>query len=246
MKTRRELLIAAAAANVAGIAAINAASATPGGSNAAPKSQPLRAPKGRKIRVAFAVGVGANVMDTIGPWEVFQDVFLDADGAWGDENAEPAFDLFTVGETADTVSMTGGLLVQPNYTVENAPQPDLIVIPAQMGAIPKSIDWIKEVAPQSTVTMSICTGAFPLARTGLLEGLSVTTHHDYYDAFEKKFPDLDLIRGKRFVDNGRIASAGGLTSGIDMALHIVERYFGRPVATATADYMEYKSALWTE
>lgn len=88
--------------------------------------------------------------------------------------------------------------------------------------------------------MSVCTGAFQLARVGLLDGLPATTHHDFWDAFEKEFPKVRLQRGPRFVDNGRVATAGGLTSGIDLALHVVGRYFGEETAARTAAYMEHR------
>ena len=92
--------------------------------------------------------------------------------------------------------------------------------------------------------MSVCTGAFKLAQVGLLAGLPATTHHDFWDRFAREFPDVELRRGLRFVDNGRIATAGGLTSGIDMALHVVARYYGTEVAATTARYMEYTSDAW--
>jgi transcriptional regulator GlxA family with amidase domain len=92
--------------------------------------------------------------------------------------------------------------------------------------------------------MSVCTGAFQLARAGLLDGQRATTHHDFYDRFADEFPQVHLERGLRFVENRRIATAGGLTSGIDLALHTVERYFGRDVAQWTADYMEYTGTRW--
>jgi transcriptional regulator GlxA family with amidase domain len=92
--------------------------------------------------------------------------------------------------------------------------------------------------------MSVCTGAFQLARAGLLAGIAATTHHDFWDKFAKEFPDIELKRGVRFVDSGRIATAGGLTSGIDMALHVVERYYGVDVAETTARYMEHTSDAW--
>jgi transcriptional regulator GlxA family with amidase domain len=92
--------------------------------------------------------------------------------------------------------------------------------------------------------MSVCTGAFVLANAGLLKGRAATTHHDFFDEFAKAFPDVTLRRGLRFVESGRIATAGGLTSGIDLALRVVERYFGREVAQTTATYMEYQSTGW--
>ena len=89
--------------------------------------------------------------------------------------------------------------------------------------------------------MSICTGAFKLASAGLLDGKKATTHHDYMDAFAKKFPNVQLERGQRFVQSSDVIyTAAGLSSGIDLALHIVEKFYGREVADRTAAYMEYR------
>ena len=107
--------------------------------------------------------------------------------------------------------------------------------------------WLKKVAadPNTDVIMSVCTGAFRLAGAGLLDGKPATTHHGYYDELAKDFPTVDVRRGLRFVrSDRRIFTAGGLTSGIDLALHVVDLYFGEPVAQATADWMEYRSAEW--
>ena len=87
-------------------------------------------------------------------------------------------------------------------------------------------------------------GLTQLARAGLLKGVAATTHHQFFDSFSKEFPEIELRRGLRYVDSGRIATAGGLTSGIDLALHIVSRYFGVEAAQATAQYMEYTSEAW--
>ena len=87
--------------------------------------------------------------------------------------------------------------------------------------------------------MSVCTGAFVLAETGLLDGKTATTHHGFYSDFQSEFPRVRLVRGRRFVEHERLATAGGLTSGIDLALRVVERYLGSPEAIATARYLEY-------
>jgi transcriptional regulator GlxA family with amidase domain len=93
--------------------------------------------------------------------------------------------------------------------------------------------------------MSVCTGAFKLGAAGLLEGKKATTHHDFYDQFQKRFPKVSLERGLRYVQSDDVVfTAGGLTSGIDLALHIVELYFGRDVAEKTALYMEYQNRAW--
>jgi len=196
-------------------------------------AQPLRPRDG--IRVAFLLGDHANVIDTAGPWEVFQDAMGEADGKMAH------FALYTVAPTADAVRMTGGLTVQPTHSIADAPQPDVIVVPAQRST-PESRAWLKTASEKAELTMSICTGAFQLGRVGLLDGLAATTHHEFWDAFEKEFPTVKLQRGPRFVDNGRIATAGGLTSGIDLALHVVGRYFGEETATRTAAYMEHRRA----
>jgi len=104
--------------------------------------------------------------------------------------------------------------------------------------------WLRKVSPATDVTMSVCTGAFQLGKAGLLSGKSATTHHDYFEQFEKAFPDVSLKRGLRFVENEKISTAGGLSSGIDLALRVVDRYFGRDVAQATATYMEYQGKGW--
>ena len=93
--------------------------------------------------------------------------------------------------------------------------------------------------------MSVCTGAFVLGQAGLLAGKRATTHHDFHDRFAAQFPDVTLERGLRFVESApNLATAGGLTSGIDLALRVVERYFGRDVAQRTAAYMEYQGKGW--
>ena len=106
------------------------------------------------------------------------------------------------------------------------------------------MDW--KAAAGTDVTMSVCVGAFTLAKTGLLDGKSATTHHSAYKHFADQFPKVRLIRGVRFVDEGNVATAGGLTCGSDLAMHVVERYFGRQMAEDTAYYLEYQSLGWKD
>ncbi len=226
---RREFIGSTIAASVALFGAGAAAAAAPG-------SAPTPLPKRGRINVAFMLGDNANVIDTAGPWEVFQDVML------GDSHHNP-FELYTVAPEEGPLKMTGGLVVQPHYSVKNAPQPHVIVVPAHQ-ATAGSREWLARASAGTDVTMSVCTGAFQLARAGLLKGIPATTHHDFFESFAKEFPDIELRRGLRFVDSGRIATAGGLTSGIDLALHVVARYFGVEAAARTAQYMEYTSDAW--
>ncbi|MEX2015924.1 MAG: DJ-1/PfpI family protein, partial [Candidatus Hydrogenedentales bacterium] len=175
--------------------------------HAAAVKQDLRLPESGEINVAFALSSGANVIDTAGPWEVFQDASPTIDG-----RPRRPFKLYTVAKDREPVRMTGGLQVLPAYTFADAPQPQVIVVPAQNG--PAQLhEWLRSASKGADVTMSVCTGAFQLGIAGLLDGLKATTHHDAYEQFAKRFPNVELIRDRRVVDNGSIATAGGLTSG---------------------------------
>jgi transcriptional regulator GlxA family with amidase domain len=189
---------------------------------------------GDAVSVAFLVGDNVNVIDTAGPWEVFQDVMLP-----GARHAH-GFSMFTVGPTTGPLQATGGLTLVPAYDYRSAPPARVIVVPAHRAG-DATLAFLRARAARADLIMSVCTGAFVLGRAGLLDGRTATTHHEFWDDFERAFPQVTLERGPRFVEHPRIATAGGLTSGIDLALRVVERYYGRDVARATATYMEYES-----
>jgi putative intracellular protease/amidase/YHS domain-containing protein len=197
----------------------------------------LKPPPKDPIPVAFLISDGAVVIDFCGPWEVFQDVNIPS-------RTEMPFRLYTVAETKKPIRTSGGMQIVPDYTITKAPLPKVIVIPAQSEPSPAVLDWIRQSSKSADVTMSVCTGAFVLAKTGLLDGKSATTYHGAFDRFAMKFPNIDLKRGARFVENGNLATAGGLSSGIDLALRVVERYYGRDVAQKTAYNMEYQGQGW--
>jgi transcriptional regulator GlxA family with amidase domain/YHS domain-containing protein len=195
----------------------------------------LQPPADGAIPVAFLLSDDAVVIDFAGPWEVFENVMI---------GQTHPFNLYTVAETTSPVRASGGMTIVPNYALAAAPLPKVIVIPAQSDPSDAVIAWVRKATRTSDVTMSVCTGAFLLAKTGLLSGKSATTHHGAYAEFAMAFPDVQLKRGARFVESGNLASSGGLSSGIDLALHIVERYYGHAVALSTADDMEYQGLGW--
>ena len=199
----------------------------------------LRPPDKGQIPVAFLISDGAVVIDFCGPWEVFQDVMIPG-------SEEMPFRLYTVAETKKPIRTSGGMQIVPDYTIQNAPPPRVIVIPAQSQPSAAVLDWIRKSSKTTDVTMSVCTGAFVLAKTGLLNGKSATTYHGAFSLFAMQFPDIELKRGARFVENGNLATAGGLSSGIDLALRVVERYYGREVARKTAYNMEYQGEGWMD
>jgi putative intracellular protease/amidase/YHS domain-containing protein len=231
---RRELLLSSA---VLGVGAVSMAAPPKLPGNSGPPAPHLAPPAQGRIPVAFLISTGAVVIDFCGPWEVFENVTR----AGSDEQA---FRLYTVAESADPVEVAGGMQIVPNFTFASAPPPSVIVIPAQKGRSEAALAWIRQASSKADLTMSVCTGAFLLAKTGLLDGKSATTHHAAYETLAMEYPAVRVVRGARFVEEGNLASAGGLTSGIDLSLRVVERYFGRAVATQTADELEYQGQGW--
>lgn len=198
---------------------------------------PLKPPAdGSSIPVACLISDGAVLIDFCGPWEVFGNVMI---GGRMD-----AFRPYTVSEFAKPMRASGGMKIIPDYTLETAPVPKVIVIPAQSNSSEAVLEWIRKSSTTADVTMSVCTGAYLLAQTGLLAGKAATTHHGSYVDFAMKFPDIRVKRGVRFVEEGNLASSGGLSCGMDLALRVVERYFGQEVATQTAYDMEYQGEGW--
>jgi transcriptional regulator GlxA family with amidase domain len=225
-----ELLAAAAPASTAKATQTASQSARP---------QPLKPPAHGSIPVAFLISEGAVVIDFTGPWEVFQDASVQG-------LADAPFRLYTVAESTRPIHASGGLQILPDYTFANAPAPKVIVIPAQSTRSAAALEWIRKSTKTTDVTMSVCTGAFLLAQTGLLSGKAATTHHSGYRTLALQFPDIQVRRGARFVEEGNLATAGGLSSGIDLALRVVERYYGREAATDTAYGMEYQGQGWLD
>lgn len=243
---RRELLKGAAVFGVASampLSMIKSGSSSeplPEGNKTAREANPLQAPKEGSIPVAFVISDGAVMIDFAGPWEVFQDAAMGVNPV----QMMPTFKLYTVAETTKPIKASAGMKIIPDYSIENAPAPKVIVIPAQGDASKAVLGWIRKSAQTADVTMSVCTGAFVLAESGLLSGKTATTHHSSYKTMAMEHPDIQVKRGARFVEDGKIATAGGLSSGIDLALRVVERYYGPEAAERTAYYMEYQGKGW--
>lgn len=235
---RRELLRQTAALSLVAAVPFRSTS-TSVSDKASTAPNPLKPPVQGSIPVAFLLSQGAVVIDFCGPWEVFQDVTIPG-------HPDQGFQLYTVAESLEPIQTSGGMKITPNYTLQTAPAPKVVVIPAQEGDGQALVDWIRKSAETADVVMSVCTGAFLLAKTGLLAGKAATTHHDAYRGFAHLFQDIQLKRGVRFVEEGNLATAGGLSSGIDLALRVVERYFDREIAKQTAYQMEYQGRGWMD
>src|SRR6185437_16131177 len=200
-----------------------------------PRSEPADA----MIKVAVVLSPHATMIDFAGPWEVFQDTMMeDSHG-----NHVMPFDLYTVAPSKAPLHTSGsghdGMTVTPDYSFADAPTPDIVVIGAQAGG-PGLSEWLRKIHGERKLIMSVCTGAFKLAGAGLLDGKEATTHHWYFGNFTRDFPQVKLVQQVRYVQADPLTfTAGGLTSGIDLALHVVADRFGEDVAQQTADFMEY-------
>lgn len=185
-----------------------------------------------------------EVLDFCGPFEVFS-VARPA-GENGDEHR--LFHAVTIAPQPGVVTCRGGLLVQPHFTIENHPRLDILVVPGGQGTRRERLnrvllDWIERQAASAEITTSVCTGAFLLAGSGLLEGLKATTHWASIDWMRENYRGVNVVSGARVVDEGRVITSAGISAGIDMALHVVSRLHGRETAAWTARRMEYD---WSE
>jgi transcriptional regulator GlxA family with amidase domain len=230
---RKQLLVnSLALAGMAGLGASRAAGSAPLDEATAPYlGKPLHAPAKGYVKVAFVIGPQLVAIDLIGPFTVFGS----ADGV---VPSGQGFDVYSVAETRNAYDL-GDLFIQSRYTFDDAPTPNVIVVPQQAHS-PATIEYIRRSASGADVTMSICTGAFLVAEAGLFYGGRATTHHSAYDRFARTFPDVTLIRGPRYVEDPNVSSSGGESSGIDLSLRVVERYYGEAVADSVAYGMEYR------
>ena len=187
-----------------------------------------------KIRnVAIFIHNGVEVLDFTGPGEVFAAA----------HSEEGAFNVYTVSLNTDPIISQGFIKIIPEYSIENAPDPDIVVFAGgNTGSVRENkdlIQWIHKIAPELDIALSVCTGAFILQSAGLLDGLKATTWHGAIDRLREGAPKTEVLENVRWVDNGKVITTAGISAGIDGALHVVEKILGHQTALATARYMEY-------
>ncbi|RJP39927.1 MAG: hypothetical protein C4547_02960 [Phycisphaerales bacterium] len=191
--------------------------------------------QGAALNVAILVWNGVELLDFAGPGEVFSA----ANG-----RGSLAFNVFTVAPTREPVISQRFLSINPNHSIDDCPPPDILIIPGghtqPITDNDEVIQWVRRrVLNDAQDTLTVCTGAFILAKTGLLDGAEATTYHGAIDALRQAVPTATVHAGRRFVDNGDIITAAGVSAGIDGALHLVFRLQGYEIARSVAEYMEY-------
>ena len=192
-------------------------------------------------QIAIYLYDDVEVLDFAGPFEVFLTAGRMAQRAY--PLLPSPFNVFTLSVEGRPVRARGGLVVETQYGFTSHPPIDLLLIPGGVVTTElqrsQVIDWIKLSAASARLTASVCTGAFLLGKAGLLDGLQATTHWEDAADLRMMFPGVDVKENVRWVDCGSVVSAGGISAGLDMSLHLVERMEGRALAQKTARQMDY-------
>lgn len=181
-----------------------------------------------EIQVGILLFDDVEIIDFSAPYEVF--------GAAG-------FGVVTISPDGKPVTTAMGLRVTPDHSFANAPSLDVLLVPG--GTVDKArqdetiLQFVRERSEQARQVLSVCTGSNIVAGAGLLDGLKATTFHGDFDGFEQLHPKVELVRDQRWVDNGKLITSAGLSSGIDAALHLVAKLRGENRARTVALLLEY-------
>ena len=214
-------------------------------SAAAPDPAAGRRPGGTR-HIGLLMFPDVEVLDFAGPFEVFTTASRMALRIAPD--APPPFAVHAIARQAGLCRARAGLQAQVDHRLDAHPPLDVLLVPGGVvdaeGAQPETLAWLARTAPGCEIVASVCTGAFLLAAAGLLPaGTPVTTHWEDADDLRRAHPQLQVQQGMRWIDTGRIVTSAGISAGIDMSLHLVERLAGRALAERTARQMDF---AWTE
>lgn len=180
---------------------------------------------------------GVEELDFVGPWEVFSM----AAQLRSDVRVE------TLARTTDPVRCAKGMRVLPDRAMGPPPEIDVLLVPGGQGTRtavddPAMIDWLRGVAQRCSWVTSVCTGALLLCEAGLAGARRVTTHWSFVDSLRKRYPDTEVLDDVRYVRDGNLVTAAGVSAGIDMALWLAGQLWGVEVARQTQRLMQYDPA----
>ncbi|MDQ0571683.1 transcriptional regulator GlxA family with amidase domain [Variovorax paradoxus] len=198
------------------------------------------------LRVRILAYDGVEALDFAGPFEVFTTASRISQRL--NPGAKAPFEVASVALASDgqPVRARAGLRLLADHHVTANPEADVLIVPGGVVdspmASPATLRWIAECAAGAQLVASVCTGVFLLAKSGVVTREAVTTHWEDIADLREQFPSLDVRQDVRWVDSGRIVSSAGISAGIDMSLHLVERLAGRALAERTARQMDY---AWT-
>ena len=181
-----------------------------------------------KLSICFYLQDNVEILDFAGPLEVF---------------SMAGFNVFIVSKTKDKIVSQGSLSIIPDYSIENAPESDVMVFFGGAHSKPANdtsvIKWIQSRKGKTKYYISVCTGAFILGKAGILDNLTATTYHTRISELQKALPKTNVIADVRFVDNGSVITTAGISAGIDGALHFISKIKGAEFAKTIAENIEY-------
>ena len=193
------------------------------------------------LRVGIYVYDQVEVLDFAGPYEVFSTATRVA--ARLTPGMPAPFTAALIAREARLVSARAGLEVRPNFTIDDHPPLDVLLVPGGVhdGELARGdvIAWISRQHATTRLTASVCTGAFLLAAARLLDGLEVTTHWEDCADLARAFPEVVVREGVRWIEHERVVTSAGISAGLDMSLRLVARLAGDALASATARQMDY-------
>jgi transcriptional regulator GlxA family with amidase domain len=186
------------------------------------------------MNIGIYIYDNAEVLDFSGPFEV-----LSTASRLGNKN----WNIFLVSEKLGIVQARGGFPINSHFCFDSHPDIDVLIVVGGIHTeeVKKSnvISWVSNVADKSKKVASVCTGAFILAEAELLNGLTVTTHWEDIADLKANYPKLNVVSEQRWVSQGKYMTSGGISSGIDMSLHLVSELATTILAENTAKQMEY-------
>jgi len=207
--------------------------------------------EGRSAADGPAIGIvvfeDAEELDFVGPWEVFTMArkALGPDPAGG---APPeGLGVALIAEHAAPVRCAKGMRVVPDCSFDDAPPLDVVLVPGGAGTRreadnPVLLDFLRKAAPRCSWVTSVCTGSLVLHGAGLTDGRRITTHWAFVGALRERAPRTEVLEGVRYVRDGNLVTAAGVSAGIDMALWLVGQIWGVAHARTTQRLMEYDPA----
>lgn len=194
-----------------------------------------------QLTIGILLFDGVEVLDFAGPFEVFS-VASRIAAARGFAAPDP-FQVVTVSRDGGGVVARHGLQILSSAAIGDHPALDVLIVPGgvvdQALADADLLAWIRDAAGKAQLTASVCTGAFLLAKAGLLDGRRATTHWEDIADLRVRHPLVQVIEKLAFVDEGKIVTSAGISAGIDMSLHLVARLLGENAAIETARQMQY-------
>ncbi|MEX2115056.1 MAG: DJ-1/PfpI family protein [Pirellulales bacterium] len=198
---------------------------------AAPEKAPASEKKGPRT-LGIVLYPRFELLDVYGPAEMFG-------------NLIGKVRIVMVAEKAGPVASTQGPKVQADYSFEDCPPLDLIMVPGGFGTMSELknetlLTWLRTRAEQAEIVMSVCSGSALLAKAGLLDGRRATSNKRYFKLAQDQGPNVEWVYRARWVDDGNRVTSSGVSAGIDMALHVIQRLYGAKTAEDLADATEYQ------